>query len=783
MRLTESEKIRLLSGRGGWHTDSAGGKLSPIHLSDGPAGLRSQEDGAKNNESRPAVCYPSESALACSFDENLLETIGEALGAEAEEQGVQVLLGPGVNIKRSPLCGRNFEYFSEDPLLSGKLAAAYIRGVQKNGTGCSLKHFAGNNQETFRMTSDSVIDERTLREIYLPASEIAVKEAHPATIMASYNLLNGTHACENRRLLTDILRKEWGYEGMVISDWGACSDLTASIRAGMDLEMPDSLGVHAEKLQKNLAEGRISQEQIDKAANRVCSLIEHCSHQEKHIEPIDYHHVAVNAAQQSAVLLKNAGILPLQKNTRVLVIGGMAESLRIQGGGSGHVNALNVIDLFSAMKKEGISVSSETGYEAETDRCSAELEQAAVKAAEQADVILFAGGLPERMEGEAFDRTSFEMPENQKHLIDLLMNLNKPMVLLSFSGSPYAVYRTEQWNAILQMYLAGEGCAEAAAGLLSGRVSPSGRLAETWPLKLEDTPAAGNFARKEHQIFYRERMLVGYRHYLCRKIPVLFPFGAGLGYSDTCFSDLKILKISSAEIRISVKVHNLGKYEQRETVQVYVKKPERENLMDAPEVLGAFAKTLLKPGEQKEVTAAVPKRAFAVYDTEQRRFVIPSGTYQICIGRNCQDLVLAESVSFAEEDGEIPVRDSVKDEMVYLDAKGKNYDPEKKGKRKYSVSDSFADLSKHSLLAKVLLWIAGKEIPKLYPGRSPDDPEIRMTMETMRDGTADMVSLQSEGMIPYRLVKACVDSANGHKGKGFIDLFHKEADERSRSHE
>ena len=761
MNLSLDEKLDLLSGRGFWHTKSFEDKIKHLVLSDGPHGLRRQAEGANNNSAFLAICYPTASALACTFDTGIVGRIGDELGKEAKEKKVSLLLGPGVNMKRSPLCGRNFEYFSEDPYLAGCMATSYVRGVQQNGVGTSLKHFAANSQETHRMRSNSVIDERTLREIYLKAFEMVVKGAQPKTIMASYNLVNGYYSTENKWMLTDVLRNEWGFEGLVVSDWGACSNLTKAVKAGMDLEMPDSYGVHKEALKKDLEAGAITEEEIDVAVNRLLKLIEEFGISEA--EEASYvipeadefrerentkrrHRLAYEASVNAGVLLKNEDILPLKKDLQVLVVGDLAVHTRFQGGGSSHINALEYPNVFECMKAEYPNVDFAKGYDSLRYDYDENMEAEVIEKSQNADVILYCGGLTDLAEGEGYDRSTLLMPENQIHLIQKLLTLDKRLVFLSFGGAPYVMEGLEKFDAVLHMYLGGEAVAEASVALLSGRENPSGHLAETWPLHIEDTPAYGSFGSREYSVRYEEGLFIGYRHYVSKLIPVQFPFGYGLSYTEFEYSNLNVVKAADG-FTACFEMMNTGNRVGKTVPQLYVRNSQGDFKRASLELKG-FEKVSLNPGEKKEICMKVPMDAFKVYDVNAHDWVIPEGEYGICIGKSVEEIVLSENV-FAE---------GVKD-LRLVDEMPK--DPEISGPR-FNVTSSFAELAEYSETAKKMMEIALQRIRERFPDKSDEEPEVRMTIETFKDGTADSSALFSGGTIPYDILYQIIEEANAN---------------------
>lgn len=783
--LSNEEQIEYVTGKGMWHTKDLNGKKTPIHLADGPHGLRAQEEGKLfNNDSRVATCFPTASAAACSFDEKLIARMAKAIAKEAKEQGVSIVLGPGINIKRSPLCGRNFEYFSEDPLLAGSLATSYVKAIQEEGVGASLKHFAGNSQETHRMTMNAQIDERALREIYLSAFEKCVKEAKPATIMASYNRLNGEHSCQNKHLLGDILRGEWGYEGCVISDWGACVDLPACVEAGMDLEMPDSLGNHKPAMRQALEQGSLSQQALERAVAKISKLVEDYPPAVEKGRSEDHHALAKTISRESAVLLKNDGILPIENHTKLLVLGELAEHIRIQGGGSSHIQTKPYPNLLDVLKEHDIDFVYARGYDAKGTAYSRKLEREvqtfARRARDEDRIILFCGGLTDFAEGEGYDRESFSMPDNQKRLLEQLCQTNSKIIFLSFGGSPYDMSVIDCVNAVLQMYLGGEAAAEAAVELLLGMENPCGKLAETWPLCAEDTPCYENFGRRAPQIDdveYRESIYVGYRYYDTFHVPVRFPFGYGLSYTTFTYDNLEVAAGEKNQFDISCDITNQGTRAGKEIVQLYVKNPGGNFLRAAHELRG-FCKLALAPGESKRVHFHLDEQAFQVFDVETKRFQCVSGSYEICIGASLADFRLYDIVEVQGIDYKLDQREDLPD---YFPKAGQSFAPSRESFVKlfgqtlshfttpkpgeYSMKNSIRQLQHTSWQAKGLFILAHVLLRLLTLGRSWKDPEIMMMVEGICDGNIDSVINQSGGLLSYRKVFQIVEKANRNGGK------------------
>lgn len=638
-RMTVEEKAALCAGQDFWHIAGVPRLgVDPAMVSDGPHGLRKQNDKADHlgvNDSIQAVCFPAGCATACSFDADLLETMGRALGSECRAEKVDVLLGPAVNIKRSPLCGRNFEYYSEDPCLAGQMAAAFIRGVQSRGVGTSIKHFAANNQEYRRMSSSSNIDERTLREIYLPAFETSVKESRPWTVMCSYNRINGTFASENPRLLTEILRDEWGFDGFVMSDWGAVNEKLKAVDAGLELEMPGPCEENTRKLAKAVQEGILQEEVLDRAAGRILSVL---LRRKPDGEPELFdreadHRLAAAVETESAVLLKNKGVLPLHRDAKIAYIGGFAAAPRYQGGGSSHINATRVS---SALELAPDGVRYCPGFDVKGDTEDPAALDEAVAAARAADVAVIFAGLPDSFECEGYDRAHMRLPDCQNKLINGVAEVQPNTVVVLHVGSPVETPWADKVAAVLCMYLGGEGVGEATDALLYGDVCPAGRLAESWPLKLEDNPSYLNFPGDEEGVNYAEGVYVGYRYYDTKKMAVRWPFGHGESYTDFAYSGAAAA-VEGDTIRARVTVTNTGDRFGKEVVQLYV--ADRTGAAARPEKeLKAFAKVALAPGESAEVAFTLDERALAWYSTALPGWYAASGEYQLLFAHSSQDI-------------------------------------------------------------------------------------------------------------------------------------------------
>ncbi|OWA37890.1 glycosyl hydrolase [Saccharibacillus sp. O16] len=667
-QMTLEEKAGLCSGRDFWHTKAIERLDIPsVMMTDGPHGLRKQAAEADHlglNDSVPATCFPSAAGIASSWDRELIRNMGRALGEECQAENVAVLLGPGANIKRSPLCGRNFEYFSEDPYLSSEIAASHIQGVQSQGVGTSLKHFAVNNQEHRRMSVDAVVDERTLREIYLASFEGAVKKGQPWTVMCSYNQVNGTYASENEYLLHDILKEEWGLEGFVVSDWGAVNERAEGLAAGLELEMPSSGGIGDSKIVEAVKNGSLPEEKLDAAVERILRIVFRSIAEKVEQAAYDreeHHQLARQVARESMVLLKNeAGILPLQRTGHYAVIGELAKRPRYQGGGSSHIKPTrleNIYEEFAAEAGEA-QVDYADGYSLKSDQIDEAKIAQAVKLAAEADVAVLFAGLPDAYESEGYDRTHLRLPDNQLRLIAELTEAQPNLVVVLSNGSPVEMPWLGGVKGLLEAYLGGQALGGAIADLLFGNVSPSGKLAETFPIRLEDTPAYLSFPGVGDRVEYREGIYVGYRYYDKKKVEPLFPFGYGLSYTTFAYSDLK-LSASQADadsgLEVSVKVSNTGKVTGKEIVQLYVR--DVESTVDRPErELKGFEKVELAPGESANVTFTLDRRAFAYYDVETKNWRVESGTFELGVGGSSRDITLTAEVQI---EGDAPIFEPV----------------------------------------------------------------------------------------------------------------------------
>ena len=649
--MTLEEKAGMCSGLDFWHLKEVEHLGIPkVMVSDGPHGLRKQDEKGDHlgiNDSIKAVCFPPAVLSACSFDRGLMEEMGKAIGREAQANDVSVVLGPAVNIKRSPLCGRNFEYYSEDPYLAGEIAAAFVKGVQSQHVGTSIKHFAANNQEYRRMSSSSEVDERTLREIYFPAFETAVKKAQPYTFMCSYNQINGTFASENKWLLTDVLRGEWGFKGYVMSDWGAVNDRVKGLEAGLELEMPASGGDNDAMIVKAVKDGALEEKILNQAVERILRIIfEYADHRKPQEFTMEKdHEEAQHIAEESMVLLKNENhILPLKTSEKAAFIGGFARNPRFQGGGSSHINCFKTTNVLDSVPCDAQVVYAE-GFPADRDFYDKALADEAVKAAAEADKAVIFAGLPESFESEGYDRSHMRLPECQNRLITEILKVQPNTVIVLHNGSPVEMPWLGEIKGLLETYLGGQAGGAAAANILYGKINPSGKLAETMPLKLSDNPSYLNFGGGE-KVEYREGIFVGYRYYDTKEMDVAFPFGYGLSYTTFAYSNLKLSMENPTEkdtVMVYADVTNTGKSAGKEVVQLYIRDLTGSAIRPEKELKG-FEKVFLEPGETKTVTMELNKRSFAWYNTELHDWFAASGDYEILVGASSRDIRLTETL-------------------------------------------------------------------------------------------------------------------------------------------
>ena len=767
------EKAAILSGKGEWETwDFERLGIPSVFCSDGPHGIRRQAgtgDHLGLNPSLPATCFPTAATIANSWDAELGEEIGKALGEEAAAQGVNVVLGPGLNIKRSPLCGRNFEYFSEDPYLAGKMAAGYVRGIQSQGAYACPKHFAVNSQELRRMAMNAVVDERTLREIYLTGFEIAVKEGGAKAIMTSYNQVNGTYANENTHLLRDILRGEWGFDGLVITDWGGSNDHIKGVEAGSDLEMPTPGLDSARQIVAAVQSGKLDESAVDECVDRLLeaafTLVK--EKEQKDFDKKAHHELAKKAAAHSAVLLKNEGdILPLKKGMRVALIGDFAFEPRYQGAGSSMVNATSLDNMAELIGSYDLEIAGMSKGYIRTGKADAVLEKEAVDLAQTADVVLYCFGLDELSESEGVDREHMRIPQNQITLLEALARVNKNIVGVLSAGAAVEMPWHGCLKAMLHCGLYGQAGAGAALDVLTGKVNPSGRLSETYPLRYEDTPAFRYFPSAERNSEYREGLFVGYRYYDTSKVRVMYPFGFGLSYTEFAYSDLEVGRDG-----VSLTVENTGKMDGAEVVQLYaglggakVYRPEKE--------LKGFAKVFLKAGESRKVEIPFDDKTFRYWNVRTNRWEIEGGTYRIMVGASCADIRL---------EGEMQIEGTTEEFPYYTNRMPSYYS----GLIQQVPDKEFEELLGTSIPSGKWSGALGMNdaVCQMYYARSPVARLIYRILTNMKKkneekGTPDLnllfqynipfraIAKMTGGMVSMEMAEGIVTVVNGHFFRG-----------------
>ena len=734
--LTLEEKAKLTMGKNAWSTyDIERLNIPSIKMSDGPHGLRNQYDAMKNSvglsKSIPATCFSPAALTSCSFNRENMYKVGEAMAKEAILQDVDVILGPAINIKRSPLCGRNFEYVSEDPYLAGEYATEFIKGVQSKNVGVSLKHFAVNNQETLRMTIDSVVDERTLREIYLYAFEKAIKKANPYTVMASYNRINGDYGCENKHTLIDILRDEWNYKGTVVSDWAAINDEVKSVASGCDLEMPCGSRFREKEIVKAVKDGVLDEKTLDKAVENVLKLVEKCGKNKEKINEDIYeknHNLAREIARDSMVLLKNDdNILPLKRDKKYALIGAFAEKPKYQGGGSSHITSTKITSINDIFKNEKIDYTYSQGYDINCDDFHKEFVKESVEKAKNADIAIVFIGLTDIYEFECLDRKSLDLPQSHIKLLEEVEKVNKNIVVVLCAGSVVNMNWDKLAKGVLYASVGGQAVSEAVFDLLFGKVNPSGKLTETVPISLKDTPSFNNFPGGEKSVYYAEGIYVGYRYYLTSKTKVKYPFGFGLSYTRFKYSDIKVNRDVLNEnelIEVTLKIKNIGETYGGEVVQVYVKNMSN-NTFNPDRVLKNFEKVYLNPNEEKEVKLTLEYNDFARYDVRDG-WVCDSGAYEILVGKSSVDI----------------------EKTIGINVVGK-------GKKDETYLKSYNEVKDNNFDLEDFRKIYGRELP------SSDNENIEITLNT------PLMYLKNNfvGKVVYNLsLKAIEESNSGDEG-------------------
>ena len=790
-KLTLEEKASLCSGLDNWHTKPIERLGIPsIMMADGPHGLRKEIDNGESNiisDSYPATCFPTASALASTWNRELLFQIGAALGEECQTMDVQVILGPGVNIKRSPLCGRNFEYFSEDPYLSGEMAVALINGVQSMGVGTSLKHYAVNNQEYRRMLIDAIVDEGALREIYLAGFERAVKQAQPWTVMAAYNKLNGEYCSQHRTLLSDILREEWQFDGIVVSDWGAVDNRVKGVAAGLDLEMPGIPNGNDERVIEAVKSGSLTEKELDTVVERMLALILKADSLKKEGFGCDmdaHHALAKTAAAEGAVLLKNEnGLLPVDKTEKIAVIGAFAMHPRYQGSGSSLIHPYRMDTLLGEMQKicGQAKITYARGYDLSGKEDQDTLINEAVDAAKGADAVVVCVGLTDLDEIEGMDRVNMHLPESHNQLVEAIAAVNPRTVVLLSNGSPVEMPWIDQVPAVLEGYLAGQAGASAHAAILLGEINPSGKLAESFPLKLEDTPAYSCFPAGPKTVEHRESLFVGYRYYDTAKKEVLYPFGHGLSYTNFEYSDLKvnrkIIKKGDA-VKLTFRIKNAGSVRGKETAQIYVR-DVKSTLVRPQKELKGFSKVDLAPGTDKQVTVKLDERAFAFYDPSAEEWVVEPGEFEILVGTSSRDIRLETIVEvrgntpILSTDGNKALEDFLKKKQVsdpdFEKLTGHPLPDNSHNQRPFTLQTPIIDMQE-TLVGGILKKRIKRQVAEMV--NADMHQSTRLMIEKMAlESPLRLLIMFSGGALNEDFLKALLNLANGKIWEGIKGLL------------
>ena len=790
--LTLTEKASLCSGEDFWNLKGIPEKGVPsVMVTDGPHGLRKQAGSADHiglNTSVPATCFPTAAGLAATWDDSLLEEIGRALGRESRDQQVAVILGPGANIKRSPLCGRNFEYFSEDPFLTGRMAAAHIRGVQSEGVGTSLKHFAVNNQERRRMVIDAVVDERALRELYLAGFEYAVREAQPATVMCAYNRVNEVYCSEHRELLRTILKDEWGFAGLVVTDWGATNDRVEGLKAGLDLEMPGSRGVNDARIVAAVEGGLLDERVLDEVVSRILSVVLPAAETLSRPASCDYdehHKLARTASARSVVLLKNErGVLPLRADSAsIAVIGEFAVHPRYQGAGSSLIQPTRVVSAWDALQ-EYID-ESRVQYAAGYDRNNGQPDQTrideACTVAQNADTVLLFAGLPDSFESEGFDRTHLDLPASHTALIRAVAAVNPNTIVILSNGAPVTMPWLADVPAVLESYLGGQASGSGVADVLFGTVNPSGRLAETFPACIDDVSSSPNFPGGTAAVAYVESVYVGYRYHASGGPQPLFPFGYGLSYTEFSWSGLKVQE-RDGQWQVSCRVTNVGQVAGAEVVQLYIRDVESSVFRPDRELKG-FARVELAPGERKTVTMTIDRRAFAFWDTGTHEWKVEAGAFEILLGASSTDIRLSGSVEIESDDQvsewastlqtRAPGYYSPGAERFRPPAPGGEFETllcrplralDRAGRRRFTRTSTLEDIS-----STVFGWYLRRKFLRMVrASAAPDADErnVRMMLAIVNEMPLRNLGMMSDGAVSMDLVDGLVDILNGRVWRG-----------------
>ena len=786
--LTTEEKAALVAGTDFMFTNPVPRPGIPqVRMSDGPHGLRVQQQGGDNGVagSEPATSFPTAALTACGWNEDNLYKMGEAIGEEARHYGINIVLGPGVNIKRNSLAGRNFEYFSEDPLLAGRMGAAEIKGIQSKGAGVALKHFALNNAENYRFMGDSVCDERAMREIYLKAFEIAVKTAKPETVMCAYNKINGTYCCQNKWLLSGVLRREWGFDGLVMTDWGATHDRIEMLKAGLDLEMPGDTDICRKWIIDGIKSGELAEETLDEAVKNVLKLVyKHAGQKTEQADFAAHDLLAEEIAEDCAVLMKNDGTLPLFADKEYFVVGELFEKMRYQGSGSSMINPWRLTTPKTAFDNAGVKYEYCKGYKENQVAADKTLIDEAVKRAGKYDTVLAFTGLTDCVESEGCDRENMRLPENQLALIDALIKAGKKVVAVLYGGSPVELPFADKAAAILNMYLPGQRGGEATRKLLFGKKNPCGKLAETWVKSYSDVPYGDKFSKTKIEV-YKESVFVGYRYYQKAKKRVAFPFGSGLSYTSFGYSDMKVTE-NGDDVTVTATVTNTGDRYGAEIIELYVKAPKTDVNKPEKELRG-FAKVYLAAGESKEITIIVNKADLAYYNVKEKQYVLESGEYEIQLCSDSESVKLSETIKIDSENVPSPYDKEIFDSYEHTPDKISDEAFEKMSGLKIpalppvkpiTLESRFTDL-KETFMGKILfnavLSVAKKDMKKAkkLPEGAERDNKIKGAMflkRILESNSIITMSMSAGKSCPYHFAKGFVDLANGRIIKGIKDF-------------
>lgn len=781
-KMSLEEKASLLSGADNWHTKGVPNAGVPdIMMTDGPHGVRKMLDGEFGLNSKiQTTCFPTASLVASSFDKELPYKMAKAIAKEAKANNVAIVLGPGANIKRSPLCGRNFEYYSEDPVLSGNMAGNFIAGMNEENVGCSLKHFAVNNQEYRRFVESNNVDMRALMDVYLKSFKVALDIAKPATIMCAYNKINEVYCSENKWLLTDVLRNKFGFDGVVMSDWGAVNNRMQAVEAGLDLEMPSCNGVTDKKVVKSVKNGDLDEKYVDKAVQNILNLVEKYNYIntiKAGFDKKEHYDLAVEIAEKSAVLLKNEGALPLNCEEKLLIVGNMAKVSRFQGGGSSHITPFYQTSLCDSLDEKGIKYDYMDGYYEDYDKDNAKLIDKIREVSKNYDKIVICVGLPDDMEVEGLDRKHMKLPQTYDTLVDEIAKVHKNVVTVLFAGSPVELPWRDNVNGLLAMYLAGSGSGEACANILFGNTNPSGRLAESYPIKLEDCNSYHNFYYDSDRTYYSDSIYVGYRYYNATNTKVAYPFGYGLSYTQFEYEDIDLDKnidiVSGGKLSVTIK--NIGEMAGGEVIQVYIGKKDSKYLRPLKE-LKAFDKVYLQPQEQKTIDICLNRHAFEIFDITSDNYVVESGEYQLYICKNSEEIIRTfdvnveskdichgdsdEMLNYLPSDNKFPLQ---KFEKIY----GKSVLPmrAKTKKGEFTEHNCLAEIAESSLLARFILCCIRNILP-LATGDKKGSGGFMMSYEHMRLNPLFKLGQTSGGALTEQKIQGIVTIFNGHMFKG-----------------